>query len=104
MIDECGGSLEAKFGRDDAQEGQAVIKRIWDDMTQLAGYVDHETIVNVADPGHVLVISHWASAEAADRVLAEYKKHPNAAQANRLALEPRRRTLGVIIDTAAKAA
>jgi quinol monooxygenase YgiN len=95
---------EAKFGRDHTEEGQAVIKRIWDDMSQFAGYVDHETIVDVSDPGHVVVISHWASREAADRVLAEYRNHPNAVQANRLAVEPRRRTLGVIIDTAAKAA
>lgn len=95
---------EARFGPDNANQGQKVLKRIWNDMTQCAGYVDHETIADVGDPGHVVVISHWSSREAADRIRDEYSQHPNALEANRLSLEPRRRIVGELVDRAAKAA
>jgi len=71
---------EARFASRDADNGQGVIKRIWNDKTRFAGYVYHETIVDIYDPGHVVVISHWASREAADRVLAEYRNHSNAVE------------------------
>jgi hypothetical protein len=48
---------EARFRPDNANQGQKVLKRIWNDMIQCAGYVDHETIADVDDPGHVVVIS-----------------------------------------------
>ena len=59
---------EARFGQQHSEEGKATIKRIWEDMTRIAGYVDHETIVDLDNPGHVVVISHWRSRDAADRV------------------------------------
>ena len=95
---------EAHFGPDNANQCQMIIKRIWNNMTKCAGYVDHETIADVGDPGHVVVISHWSSREAADRIRDEYSQHPNAVEANRLSLEPRRRIVGEIVDWAAKAA
>ncbi len=95
---------EARFTQGQANEGQAVIKRIWDDMTRFQGYVDHETIVDVDDPGHVVVVSHWTSRQAADRVRDEYSRNPNAVEANRLAVEPRRRIVGATVDQASRAA
>jgi heme-degrading monooxygenase HmoA len=95
---------EAYFGQQSAEGGQATIKRIWDDMTRCAGYIDHETIVDLNDSGHVLVVSHWNSREAADRVREEYSRNPNALEANRLALEPRRRIVGTVVDQTSKAA
>src|SRR5919109_2015923 len=91
---------EAKFGQNRAEKGQDAIKRIWDDMTKYAGYLDHEMIVDIDDPGHVLIVSHWTSREAADRVREEYADNPNAVAANQLALEPRRRIVGATVDHA----
>lgn len=95
---------DARFRQQNAQAGQDVVKRIWDDMTGFAGYIDHEAIVDVGDSGHVVVVSHWSSREAADRALTEYRNHPNAVEANSLALEPRRRTVGATVHQSAKAA
>jgi quinol monooxygenase YgiN len=101
---ECHGVWEARFGPDNANQGQKILKRIRNDMTQFAESVDHETIADVGDPGHVVVISHWSSRAAADRIRHEYSQHPNALEANRLSLEPRRRIVGEIVDSAAKVA
>src|SRR5439155_23754955 len=79
---------EAHFGPDNANQGRMMIKRIWNDMTECAGYGDRETIADVGDPRHVVVINHWNSQEAADRIRGEYSQHPNAAEANRLSLKP----------------
>jgi quinol monooxygenase YgiN len=95
---------EARFGPDNVNQGKMILKRIWNDMTKCAGYVDHETIADVGDPGYVVVISHWSSRAAADRIRHEYSQHPNALEANRLSLEPRRRIVGEIVDSAAKVA
>jgi quinol monooxygenase YgiN len=48
-------------------------------------------LVDEDDPGHLLVVSQWASRSHADAVLREYSFHPNARAADRLACEPRRR-------------
>lgn len=55
------------------------------------GYLGHEIVQDLDNPGHLLVVSRWASRERADQVLREYAGHPNAVAANRLVSEPRQR-------------
>jgi quinol monooxygenase YgiN len=62
-------------------------------MTSFEGYLDHELLVDIDDPGHLLVVSQWASQEHADESLRLYAQHPNARAANNLVAEPRRRIL-----------
>jgi heme-degrading monooxygenase HmoA len=85
---------ESRFGADAAPEGAAVTEAIWRDMTEFDGYLGHELIEDLDDPGHLLVVSRWASRERADDVLREYADHPNARRANALVTIPRTRFVG----------
>jgi quinol monooxygenase YgiN len=84
---------ESQFPAPLAAEGRAVTEAIWRDMPCFAGYLSHELLVDIDDPGHLLVISQWASREHADESLRLYAEHPNARTANNLVGEPRRRIL-----------
>jgi quinol monooxygenase YgiN len=84
---------ESRFPAEDVDEGVSVTKAIWTDMLSYDGYLAHELIQDVDQPGHLFVVSRWASREAADAALS-YLSHPNAQRAAQLVSEPRRRTLG----------
>ena len=84
---------ESRFPAARAAEGRAATEAIWRDMPSFKGYLSHELLVDADDPGHLLVISQWASREHADESLRLYSEHPNAAAANSLVAEPRRRIL-----------
>jgi quinol monooxygenase YgiN len=84
---------ESRFPAPLAAEGRAVTEAIWRDMPCFAGYLGHELLVDIDDPGHLLVVSQWASREHADESLRRYAEHPNARAANNLVAEPRRRIL-----------
>jgi heme-degrading monooxygenase HmoA len=71
-----------------------VTRAIWADMPPFDGYLDHEIVQDLDDPGHLLVVSRWRDREAAEAAMS-YRSHPNARRADRLVSEPRRRTLGV---------
>ena len=84
---------ESRFPAPRAATGRAVTEAIWRDMTSFEGYLDHELLVDLDDPGHLLVVSQWASQEHADESLRLYADHPNARAVNNLVAEPRRRIL-----------
>jgi quinol monooxygenase YgiN len=84
---------ESRFPAPRAATGRAVTEAIWRDMTSFEGYLSHELLVDIDDPGHLLVVSQWASQEHADESLRLYATHPNARAANNLVAEPRRRIL-----------
>ena len=84
---------ESRFPAPRAATGRAVTEAIWRDMTSFEGYRNHELLVDVDDPGHLLVVSEWVSREDADESLRLYAEHPNARAANDLVAAPRRRIL-----------
>jgi quinol monooxygenase YgiN len=84
---------ESRFPAPKAAEGRAVTEAIWRDMTSFEGYLNHELLVDLDDPGHLLVVSQWASRNDADESLRLYAQHPTARAANNLVTEPRRRIL-----------
>jgi quinol monooxygenase YgiN len=84
---------ESRFPAETAEEGVRVTQAIWRDMLSVDGYVAHELIQDLDQPGHLFVVSRWASREAADAALS-YLSHPNAKRADELVGEPRRRTVG----------
>jgi heme-degrading monooxygenase HmoA len=85
---------ESRFLAESAEEGVEVTKAIWRDMLCFDGYLSHELIQDLDQPGHLFVVSRWASREAADAALT-YTSHPNAKRAEQLVSEHRRRTLGI---------
>lgn len=84
---------ESRFPAESAEEGRRVTEEIWRDMPGYEGYLGHEILRDLDDPGHLLVVSRWTSRDRADAVLRDYATHPNAVAANRLVSEPRRRYL-----------
>jgi heme-degrading monooxygenase HmoA len=84
---------ESRFPAETSEEGISVTKAIWHDMLSFDGYLAHELIQDLDQPGHLIVVSRWASREAADAALS-YRAHPNAERAEQLVSEPRRRTVG----------
>jgi heme-degrading monooxygenase HmoA len=60
------------------------------------GYMEHELIQDLDQPGHLFVLSQWVSREAAEAALVDLS-HPNAIRVERLVSEPRRRTVGTTL-------
>jgi heme-degrading monooxygenase HmoA len=87
---------ENRFPAEAADDGITVIRAIWRDMLAFDGYQTHELIQDLDQPGHLFVVSRWASREAADAAMS-YASHPNAKRANQLVTEPRRRTVGTAL-------
>ena len=89
---------ESRFPPEGAEQGRAVTEAIWRDMPGFEGYLGHELLVDADDPGHLLVVSRWASRAHADESLRRYAGHPNARAANSLVTEPRRRIVATRAD------
>ena len=89
---------ESRFPAPRAAAGRAVTEAIWRDMTSCEGYLDHDLLADIDDPGHLMVVSRWASRKDADESLRRYADHPNARAANDLVAEPRRRILATGTD------
>lgn len=86
---------ESQFPPEAATEGREVTERIWADMLGFDGYLGHELLQDLDDPGHLLVVSRWDSRARADQALTQYRDNPNALEANRLVATPRRRFVAV---------
>lgn len=87
---------ESRFPAEAAEDGIIVTKAIWNDMPSFDGYLEHELVQDLADPGHLIVVSRWESRDAADAAMS-YASHPNAQRAQQLVIEPRRRTVGIAL-------
>ncbi|HKW68342.1 MAG TPA: antibiotic biosynthesis monooxygenase family protein [Terriglobales bacterium] len=94
---------ETRFAAASADGGLEVTRKIWQDMRQFPGYVDHEIVRDLDDPGHVLVISHWSSREAVETIKNRYGHHPNVVLAQNLATEPRRHWIGSRVEDSSTA-
>ena len=86
----------ALFIKERTEEGVGVAKAIWHDMLAFDGYEAHELIQDLDEPGHLIVVSRWASRAAADAAMS-YTTHPNAMRADALVSRPRRRTVGALL-------
>ena len=84
---------ESRFPAERAEDGIQVTKAIWRDMLSFDGYLAHELVQDLDEPGHLMVVSQWANREAADAAMV-YASQPNARRAEELVSEPRRRTVG----------
>ena len=87
---------ESRFPAETVEEGISVTKAIGQDMLSFDGCLAHELVQDLEEPGHLIVISRWASREAADAAMS-YASHPNARRADQLVSEARRRTLGAVL-------
>ena len=80
--------FEFRFEGKDAEEGLRMAEAIGNDMPPLKGYLDHEVIQDVNDPGHMMVNTHWASLDECNAVLSTYKDDDKIKQATALLPNP----------------
>jgi Antibiotic biosynthesis monooxygenase len=81
---------ESQFPPEARAAGRAVTERIWLDMQDYEGYLGHELLQDLDDPGHLLVVSRWESREHADQVPAEYAGEEPPSAATGAARQPTR--------------
>ena len=84
---------ESHFPAEKAEEGISATQAIWRDMLSFDGYVSHELIQDLDEPGHLFVVVEWESREAADATHSS-SPHPNAKRVDALVSQPRSRTVG----------
>ena len=85
---------DSRFPAETAEEGIRVTKAIWGDMLCFEGYLSHELIQDLDQPGHLFVVGRWASREAADAAMSYVFASERQASSQQLVSEPRRRTVG----------
>lgn len=57
---------EMRFAPPHVEEGRALARAVWSGMRRdFAGYLDHELIEDLDEPGHLIVVSRWESRDAA---------------------------------------
>lgn len=76
--------FEFRFSPETREEGLRVSEAIGGDMPPLDGYLDHEVVRDFEDPGHLLIVTRWASQDQANAVLAEYVSNPRVTEATDL--------------------
>jgi quinol monooxygenase YgiN len=69
------------YPADTSARGLSVAQAIWADMRAYDGYLGHELVSDLDDPGHIMVVSRWSSRDHADAVLVAYADNPNAREA-----------------------
>lgn len=67
---------ENQFQTGKAAEGLAINRDIWLDMAGFDGYLGHTVFQDQDKPEHLVVVSKWATREAADRTQQSYATSP----------------------------
>ena len=80
--------FDFKFSAATREEGVPLAESIGGDMPSKDGYVSHEVIQDVSDPGHVMVNTLWNSRQEAESVLTVYNNDPKIKRATELIGSP----------------
>ena len=64
--------FDFRFPSEHAEEGVELAGRIGADMPPTTGYLRHDVIRDLADAGHVVVVTEWAERAQGEAVLGEY--------------------------------
>lgn len=80
--------FEFKFPPEKQAEGVSLAQAIGNDMPSKEGYVSHEVVQDVSDPGHVMVNTQWSSQDVAESVLSVYNNDDKIKQATDLLGKP----------------
>ena len=76
--------FDFRFSPEAAQEGVGVAIAIGADMPATAGCTGYDIVRDLADPGHVLVITRWNEKSEGQAVLSTYIHDPKVARATEL--------------------
>lgn len=64
--------FEFRFSPEATQEGVGIAQAIGADMPATAGCTGYDVIRDLADPGHVLVVTRWNARSEGEAVLRSY--------------------------------
>lgn len=76
--------FEFRFSSDAAKEGLSVARSIGADMRTTDGYIGHDVVQDIADPGHVIVMTRWSQQSEGEATLGRYMHDPKVARASEL--------------------
>ncbi|MET0456370.1 MAG: antibiotic biosynthesis monooxygenase [Mycobacterium sp.] len=68
--------FDMRFPPEAAEEGFNLSLAIGADMTPTAGCTGYDVIRDLADPGHVVIVTRWGSRSDGEAVLASYFRDP----------------------------
>ena len=77
--------FDFKFSAETAVEGVELATAVGGDMPATEGYIRHEVIRDIADAGHVVVITFWHEQAQGEAVLADYIKDAKIVRVTELA-------------------
>jgi len=89
--------FEFRFSAATREEEFHLAQAIGNDMPSTEGYLDHQVIQDVEDPGHVVVITRWGTRSQADAVLTAYNNTPKIQRATELLSGPPSGFVGNVI-------
>ena len=76
--------FEFRFSPDAAREGVDIARAIGADMPATAGCTGYDVITDIADPGHVIVLTRWNTQGEGEAVLSSYIHDPKVTRATEL--------------------
>ena len=91
--------FDFKFSTSAREEGLRLAVSIGGDMPSKEGYLSHEVIQDLSDPGHVMVNTLWNNREQAEAVLTVYNNDPKVTQATKLLGAPPTGFLGNVLKS-----
>ena len=90
--------FDFKFPAATREEGLRLATAIGNDMPPLDGYLDHEVIQDVKDPGHLMVNTRWNSPEQANAVLGKYNDDAKIKRVTELMQAPPTGFIGEVLS------
>ena len=76
--------FEFRFSPGTTREGVDIANAIGADMPATAGCIGYEVIRDLADPGHVVVLTRWNTQSEGEAVLSSYIHDPKVTRATEL--------------------
>jgi quinol monooxygenase YgiN len=76
--------FDMRFPRENADEGFSLSLAIGSDMTATADCTGYDVIRDLADPGHVVIVTRWSSQSGGENVLATYYLDPKISRVTEL--------------------
>lgn len=76
--------FDFRFKAADAEEGERLATAVGGDMSATEGYIRHDVIGDVQDPGHFAVVTYWHEQAQGEAVLGVYINDDKIERATRL--------------------
>lgn len=76
--------FDMRFSPETTQEGFELALAIGADMTATDGCSGYDVIRDLADPGHVVIVTRWSAQSEGEAVLGSYPRDPKIARVTEL--------------------